>query len=67
LTADLDLGEIARARLDFDVVGHYARPDVFQLVVDETRRSPVSFRNAAPFETSPSTPDGALPAPTAVA
>ncbi|MCB0162398.1 MAG: nitrilase, partial [Caldilineaceae bacterium] len=23
LTADLDLGEIVRARLDFDVVGHY--------------------------------------------
>jgi nitrilase len=46
LTADLDLREIARARLDFDVVGHYARPDVFHLTVDETARSPVSFRNA---------------------
>ena len=35
LFADLDLGEIARGKLDFDVVGHYARPDVFQLIVDE--------------------------------
>lgn len=48
LTADLDLAEIARARMDFDVVGHYARPDVFQLNVDQTRRTPVAFRNASP-------------------
>jgi hypothetical protein len=26
---DLDLARIAEAKLDFDVVGHYARPDVF--------------------------------------
>lgn len=31
LTAVLDLDEIPRSRLDFDVVGHYARPDVFPL------------------------------------
>jgi nitrilase len=36
LTAELELGEIARSRLDFDVVGHYARPDVFQLRVNES-------------------------------
>ena len=35
LTADLDLAEIGRARFDFDVVGHYSRPDVFQLTVNE--------------------------------
>jgi len=35
LVADLDLGLIARSRFDFDVVGHYARPDVFQLTVNE--------------------------------
>jgi nitrilase len=35
LTAELDLGEVARSRLDFDVVGHYARPDVFRLEVNE--------------------------------
>lgn len=35
LIADLDMTEIARGKFDFDVVGHYARPDVFQLNVDE--------------------------------
>ena len=35
LTAELDLAEVARSKFDFDVVGHYARPDVFQLVVNE--------------------------------
>jgi nitrilase len=35
LMADLDLDEIPRAKFDFDVVGHYARPDVFRLVVNE--------------------------------
>lgn len=41
LTADLDMGDIARGAFDFDVVGHYARPDVFQLRVNEQARSPV--------------------------
>ena len=35
LYAELDLGAIPRSKFDFDVVGHYARPDVFQLVVNE--------------------------------
>jgi nitrilase len=35
LFAELDLGEIVRSKVDFDVVGHYARPDVFQLMVNE--------------------------------
>ena len=35
LTAEIDLGEIARGKYDFDVVGHYARPDVFRLHVNE--------------------------------
>ena len=43
LTADLDLGEIARAKFDFDVAGHYARPDVFRLVVNEAA-TPVVVR-----------------------
>jgi nitrilase len=47
LTADISRDDIARARLDFDAVGHYARPDVFRLIVDETSRSPVSFQAAA--------------------
>ena len=34
LYADLDGADIARGKYDFDATGHYARPDVFQLVVD---------------------------------
>jgi nitrilase len=44
LLADLDLNEISRAKFDFDVVGHYARPDVFQLIVNERPRPPVVNR-----------------------
>jgi nitrilase len=47
LTAEIDRGQIARGKYDFDVVGHYARPDVFQLTVDERPKSPVvTLRNA---------------------
>jgi len=35
LYADLDPDEITQGKYDFDVVGHYARPDVFQLIVNE--------------------------------
>ena len=35
LTADLDLADIGRGKFDFDVVGHYARPDVFRLTVND--------------------------------
>lgn len=41
LYADIDLGEVVRGKYDFDVVGHYARPDVFRLIVDERPRPPV--------------------------
>lgn len=41
LYADLDLAEVARSKFDFDVVGHYARPDVFHLTVDERPAPPV--------------------------
>jgi len=44
LRAELDLGEIARGKYDFDVAGHYARPDVFQLSVDERPQSPVRYK-----------------------
>jgi nitrilase len=42
LFADLDLAEIGRSKFDFDVVGHYARPDVFQLIVNEKPALPVN-------------------------
>ncbi len=41
LVAALDMGEIVRGKYDFDVVGHYARPDVFQLTVNEAPQTPV--------------------------
>ena len=41
LFADIDLAEVARGKFDFDVVGHYARPDVFQLVLNESPLLPV--------------------------
>ncbi len=41
LTADLDLGEIPRSKYDFDVVGHYARPDIFRLHVNTQPVPPV--------------------------
>jgi nitrilase len=34
LTAELDLDTIPQAQMDFDPVGHYARPDVFSLQVN---------------------------------
>jgi nitrilase len=45
LTAVLDLDEIGRAKFDFDVVGHYSRPDVFQLSVNEAPMRPVLSKN----------------------
>ncbi len=42
LTASLDLDEIARGKFDFDVTGHYSRPDVFQLIVNEAPMRPVT-------------------------
>ena len=35
LYADLDMSRIVEGKFDFDVVGHYARPDVFRLIVNE--------------------------------
>ncbi len=46
LYADLDLAEVARSKLDFDVVGHYARPDVFQLIVNEKPTPPLKTVNS---------------------
>ncbi|MFP3886805.1 carbon-nitrogen hydrolase family protein [Priestia filamentosa] len=45
MIADLNLKEISASRFDFDVVGHYARPDVFHLTVNETKREQVTWEN----------------------
>lgn len=42
LTADLDLNDIGRGKFDFDATGHYSRPDVFQLKVNEAPMKAVS-------------------------
>lgn len=42
LRAELDLGEITEGKYDLDVAGHYARPDIFRLTVDERPKPPVS-------------------------
>lgn len=41
LAAEIDLGDIGRGKFDFDVAGHYARPDVFSLTVNEQPANPV--------------------------
>lgn len=38
--------ELARAKFDFDVVGHYSRPDIFRLTVNEAAARPVAFTTA---------------------
>jgi nitrilase len=53
LTAELDLNEIPRGKYDFDVVGHYARPDIFRLHVNTKPASPVIVSSGGgvdPFE-----------------
>lgn len=46
LYAELDMTEIIRSKIDFDVTGHYARPDVFQLVVNEEPMPPVKTKSS---------------------
>lgn len=43
LYADLDQSEIIRAKVDFDVMGHYARPDIFQLIIYDKPLRSVSY------------------------
>jgi nitrilase len=41
------MGEITRGKYDFDATGHYARPDIFQLHVNERPAVPVVFERGA--------------------
>lgn len=41
LYADLNRNEIAEGKFDLDTTGHYARPDIFQLKVNEAPMPPV--------------------------
>lgn len=55
LMAELDLSVIPAAQMDFDVVGHYARPDVFSLRVNTAAQAAVRFGPDA-FGPDPSGP-----------
>ncbi|AMS44907.1 carbon-nitrogen hydrolase family protein [Aminobacter aminovorans] len=41
LYAEIDPTEVTRGKFDFDVTGHYGRPDVFSLTVDTRPKLPV--------------------------
>lgn len=45
ITADIDLSDTIRGKYDLDVVGHYARPDIFKLSVDKTPKQSVAYHN----------------------
>lgn len=42
LVAEIDLRQIVRGKYDLDVTGHYSRPDIFQLHVDERPKRAVT-------------------------
>jgi nitrilase len=44
LYAELDLEEVTRAKVDLDVAGHYARPDIFQLRVNFDPQPAATFK-----------------------
>ena len=43
LDAEIDDAPLMRSKMDFDPVGHYARPDVFTLLVDRRAKDAVRF------------------------
>ncbi|MET0012397.1 MAG: carbon-nitrogen hydrolase family protein [Sedimenticola sp.] len=43
LYADVDLDRIGPSRRTLDIVGHYSRPDIFNLNVNRQQQSPVTF------------------------
>ena len=43
LYAELDKSELTRSKMDFDVNGHYSRPDIFRLHIDQSKKPTVEF------------------------
>jgi len=54
LYATVDRGAVARSRMQFDACGHYARDDVFTLLVDRRRRE-TATEAPAPTDADPVT------------
>ena len=43
LTVELEMDSVSRGKFDFDVVGHYARPDIFKLEIDQLEKPPITY------------------------
>ena len=56
--AELDRRIVARGKYDLDVVGHYARPDVFHLSVDTTQKRAVTLSDEPVDRVEKPEPDG---------
>jgi len=65
LVAEIDRAQIVRGKYDLDVVGHYARPDIFQLHVDTRAKQPVTRSEASDADGTP-VPEKAFPAGSSV-
>ena len=47
VTAEVDVHQVHRERMMFDVSGHYARPDVFRTTVSRVRQDAAVFEDAS--------------------
>ena len=45
LYADIDVSKASAAHRKLDVAGHYSRPDIFKLIVNNDRQNPVHFED----------------------
>ena len=43
LYAELDKSELTHSKMNFDVTGHYSRPDIFRLQIDQSKKPTVEF------------------------
>lgn len=61
--AELDLAEVALAKREVDVAGHYARPDVVRLLFDPAPHPPLALATggARPLDTAEDTREEAVP------